>query len=349
MPLAWGGAWTLPQAVTVLEPLASALDFAHRQGVIHRDVKPSNVLFTEQGRLVLSDFGIARMLESSTLMSQAGLIVGTPMYMSPEQADGQRVGPASDRYSLGVVAYGLLTSRPPFQAETPLALLRAHIDKPLPPPRSLNPDLPEAVEAMLFKIMAKDPGDRFASATEFVAALRSEGPTRMSASQSIRLPYPPAPPGTPAGLSGNVTHSSLSVSRREMLIGLGAAVVASTAIGALVWKPSESETGRAAPTAVAAAKPTQAPTATTVPVTTVAAAKPTQVPAVPTAPATAVAAVKPSQAPAAPAQPTTPTAGGPVVQLTGHTGTVQHVAFSPDGQMLATASYDKTAQLWRVP
>src|SRR5262249_47193122 len=143
----------------------------HEEGVVHRDVKPSNVLFTERNRLVLSDFGIARMVEGTTMLSQAGLIVGTPMYMSPEQADGQPAGPPSDLYSLGVVAYELLTGRPPYLGETPLALLRAHVVKPLPPPRSLNTELPEAVEAALFTIMAKDPADRFASGARFVRAL----------------------------------------------------------------------------------------------------------------------------------------------------------------------------------
>ena len=169
------GPWSIQEAPAVLEPLAAALDYAHGQGLVHRDVKPSNVLFTEAGRLVLTDFGIARMVEGSTLLSQAGLVIGTPMYMSPEQADGQPVGPPSDQYSLGVVAYELLTGRPPFQAETPVALLMAHIHKPLPPPRSLNPALPEAVEAVLFKALAKDPADRFGSCFQFAVGLRAAG------------------------------------------------------------------------------------------------------------------------------------------------------------------------------
>ncbi|MFN8636266.1 MAG: serine/threonine-protein kinase [Chloroflexota bacterium] len=166
------GPWSVEAALKVLEPLAAALDYAHGRGIVHRDIKPSNVLMGEDDRVLLSDFGIALIVESSTVMSQAGLVVGTPMYMSPEQADGQRAGPASDRYSLGVVAYEMLTGRAPFLGETPIALLRAHIDKPLPPPRSLNPDLPDAAEAALLAIMAKNPEHRFATGGAFIAVLR---------------------------------------------------------------------------------------------------------------------------------------------------------------------------------
>jgi serine/threonine protein kinase len=191
------GPWTVQEAVAVLEPLAAALDCAHAEGIVHRDVKPSNVLLSERGRLVLSDFGVARMIEGSTLLSQAGLVVGTPTYMSPEQADGQRVTGASDLYSLGVIAYEMLTGRPPFMAETPLAQLRAHIDKPLPPPRTLNPALPEPVEATLFTIMAKNPANRFASGQAFVDALR--------AAATLPAPGPaPAPAPTPPARQTNL-------------------------------------------------------------------------------------------------------------------------------------------------
>jgi serine/threonine protein kinase len=190
------GPWAAAEAVPVLEALAAALDYAHREGIVHRDVKPSNVLFTERGRLVLSDFGVAQMLENTTFLHDAGRIIGTPMYMSPEQADGQRASAASDLYSLGIVAYEMLTGRPPFMAETPLAMLRAHLDKPLPPACSLNPNLPEAVEAALFKAMAKNPADRFATGQEFVGALRLPLARRPVIPP---LPVPPPPPPTRGG------------------------------------------------------------------------------------------------------------------------------------------------------
>jgi serine/threonine protein kinase len=192
------GPWAVDEAISVLEPFASALDFAHAEGIVHRDVKPSNVLFTERGRLLLSDFGIARMIEATSFMTGAGLIVGTPMYMSPEQADGEPATPVSDLYSLGIVAYEMFTGRPPYLGETPLALLRAHIDKPLPPPRALNPDLPEPVESALFTILAKNPDHRFRSGQAFVRALRSagtrQGPARPDPRRSSTLPLDPNDP-----------------------------------------------------------------------------------------------------------------------------------------------------------
>jgi serine/threonine-protein kinase len=167
-----GRPWAVADALRVVEPLASALDYAHSRGVVHRDVKPSNVLFSAQDRLVLGDFGVARMLEGTSELSHVGLLIGTPRYMAPEQVEGHPATPASDLYALGIVAYELLTGRAPFVAETPLAVLRAHVDKPLPPPRSLNPALPEDVERMLFRALAKDPGDRFPDCGAFAARLR---------------------------------------------------------------------------------------------------------------------------------------------------------------------------------
>jgi serine/threonine protein kinase len=206
------GPWPIAEAVPILAELAAALDYAHAEGIVHRDVKPSNVLFTERGRLVLSDFGVAQMLESTTYLHDAGRIIGTPMYMSPEQADGQRATATSDLYSLGVVAYQMLTGRPPFMAETPLAMLRAHLDKPLPPPREVNPSIPEAVEAALFKVMAKDPADRFATGKEFVAALR------VPLARPPVIPAPPIPPPPPPTRGGPAFGYLFKMSHQRSIV-----------------------------------------------------------------------------------------------------------------------------------
>jgi len=178
------GALPLERALPILEQVAEALDHAHAQGVVHRDVKPGNVMVEQAAegsrisrsevRATLTDFGLVKALAASTALTSPGTLLGSPEYMAPEQADPQRageVGPAADRYALGVVAYQMLTGRVPFPGNTP-ATLYAHEHKPVPPPRSLCPGLPQAVEAVLLRMLAKAPAERFPSAGAFVAQLR---------------------------------------------------------------------------------------------------------------------------------------------------------------------------------
>jgi serine/threonine protein kinase len=150
-----------------LRQIAQALDHAHRQGVIHRDLKPGNIMLDEHGNAYLSDFGIARVLGSNLTGS---LIVGTPSYMSPEQANGLSIDGRSDIYSLGVVLFEMLTGREPYEAETPMALLLKHINEPMPSVREFRPDVPEPVAQVVHKATAKEPNQRYASATEMIAA-----------------------------------------------------------------------------------------------------------------------------------------------------------------------------------
>jgi len=171
------GGLSLEHALPILEQVAEALDHAHAQGVVHRDVKPGNVMVEQTAgsvRATLTDFGLVKALAASTALTSPGTLLGSPEYMAPEQADPERageVGPAADRYALGVVAYQMLTGRVPFPGNTP-ATLYAHEHKPVPPPRSLRPGLPQAVEAALLKMLAKAPVERFPSAGAFVAQLR---------------------------------------------------------------------------------------------------------------------------------------------------------------------------------
>lgn len=160
-------------AVRLAIAVAEALAYAHGQGVIHRDVKPSNILLRD-GRLdqpVLTDFGIARLVEATT-DTTSGRTLGTPAYMPPEQGQGRPADGRSDVYALAVVLFELVTGRLPFEAESPYAVVLHHIHTPPPRPRDLRPDLPQAVEKVILKALAKNPEDRYPSAGAFAEALR---------------------------------------------------------------------------------------------------------------------------------------------------------------------------------
>src|SRR6266540_1302180 len=139
---------------------------AHRRGVIHRDVKPANVLIGRDGDALLADFGIAKIYENTLQLTGEGTMVGTPAYMAPEQLQGKRVDARTDIYALGVVLYQALTGECPFVAETPLAVAMMHIHNPLRPPRQLKSDIPESIERIILRAMAKSPEDRFQTAEE---------------------------------------------------------------------------------------------------------------------------------------------------------------------------------------
>lgn len=155
--------------------VCQALDYAHQQGIIHRDLKPGNIMLDENGNAYLSDFGIARVMGSNLTGSA---IIGTPAYMSPEQAHGLSIDGRSDIYSMGVVLFELITGREPFQAETPMGLLLMHINEPLPPIQEFREEVGYTVQEVVEKATAKNPDDRFSSAGElaqaFSAALRGE-------------------------------------------------------------------------------------------------------------------------------------------------------------------------------
>lgn len=165
------GAQTPRQSLEWLEQAANALDAAHREGVVHRDVKPANLLLDRYGHVHVADFGIASAAGLGSL-TQTGTVLGTASYLSPEQAQGERTTPASDLYSLGIVAFELLTGRRPFAGDSVAAEAAAHVTGVVPPVRELNPSLPSELDAVFAKALAKNPAYRFGSAAEFVAALR---------------------------------------------------------------------------------------------------------------------------------------------------------------------------------
>jgi serine/threonine-protein kinase len=153
--------------------IARGLSFAHQQGLVHRDVKPQNVLLNGDGNAKVTDFGIARSLDVQHGMTQTGTVLGTSDYIAPEQAQGQRVDAHTDVYSLGVVLYELLTSEVPFPGENFVAVAMQHINEPPPPIRDKRPDVPPRVEAAIQKAMAKRPEDRFATMAEFCRELEA--------------------------------------------------------------------------------------------------------------------------------------------------------------------------------
>jgi eukaryotic-like serine/threonine-protein kinase len=151
--------------------LADALSYAHSLGVVHRDLKPANALIDSRGNLFLTDFGIAKILESaSPRLTQTDAIMGTPAYISPEQAQAQKVDQRSDIYSLGIILYEMVTGRVPYTADTPLAVILKHVTHPLPLPSSVKPDIPETIERVLLKALAKNPEDRFGTVADFLTA-----------------------------------------------------------------------------------------------------------------------------------------------------------------------------------
>ncbi len=183
----------LAETARILDAIAGALDYAHGQGVVHRDIKPGNVLFTVDDQPVLSDFGIAYLEEGAVRLTATGGIVGSPAYMAPEQATGQPLDARTDLYALGVVLYEMATGRVPFEGKTPTVVLLKQVQEPPPPPTDLNPNLPKSVAAVILRALAKNPDDRFptagALAQAFGAALAAEasevgGPHRAGAEKA---------------------------------------------------------------------------------------------------------------------------------------------------------------------
>ncbi|CAG0947614.1 eukaryotic-like serine/threonine-protein kinase [Anaerolineae bacterium] len=161
----------LDRVLTYIRPVAAGLAYAHAQGVLHRDIKPSNVICANDGHIYIMDFGLARIAQAGESTMSQDMLIGTPQYISPEQARGTALDERTDIYSLGVVLFEMLTGRVPFSADTPYAIIHDHIYSPLPLPTTINPHLASEIERVLLKALAKDPDARFASATELMRAL----------------------------------------------------------------------------------------------------------------------------------------------------------------------------------
>ncbi|MDQ6661354.1 MAG: serine/threonine protein kinase, partial [Chloroflexota bacterium] len=175
---------SIPEAVDFMIQAAEGLDCAHRNGIIHRDVKPANMLLRKDGHLLLSDFGIAKILEGTTNLTRVGTGIGTPQYMSPEQGTGQAVDRRSDIYSLGIVLFHCLTGRVPFSAENPLTTTIKHLNDPLPVEMLQAANIPAPIEQVVVKMCAKSPQDRYQSTDALIDAL-----TIALTASSLSLPH----------------------------------------------------------------------------------------------------------------------------------------------------------------
>jgi len=231
------------EAANLASQVAEVLGAAHERGIVHRDIKPQNVLLDEAGHAKVTDFGIA-LAASRTSTSETGLLFGTPSYMSPEQAMGERVGAPSDLYSLGVVLYEMLTGSVPFAAEGALATAMKHVTEQPLPPRKRNPLVPEGMDALVMGLLAKNPENRYKSAAELVEDLRRARaglhPAFAAAagySETVRSPAVGAVPAA-ANTEGGVRPGSLLSKpgrRRSIGAGLVALVALLALLGTLGW------------------------------------------------------------------------------------------------------------------
>ncbi len=167
------GPLTSSEIGKIVETVGSALAYAHKQGILHRDIKPSNVLVANDGQLYLADFGLARIAQSGESTLSSDMIMGTPQYISPEQAMGKKdLDEGTDIYSFGVMIYEMVVGQVPFNADTPFSIIHDHIYSPLPLPRSINPKVPESVERVLLKALAKERADRYPDVDSLVSAFK---------------------------------------------------------------------------------------------------------------------------------------------------------------------------------
>ena len=288
------GAMSPAEVTAIVGPLADALDQAHGQGLVHRDIKPGNIMVGPAGQVMLTDFGIARAAQEVGLTT-TGTLVGTPEYMSPEQARGDVVDPRTDQYSLGVVAYEMLSGKVPFGGTTPHGVLYKQIHEPLPPISQVRPDVPAEVQTVLQQGLAKEPDQRYATVTAFAEALSQAlgpaqrlaragegaaatadmptvlvGPARGVAaapatSPPVRQPAPAARPTAPTTTQGVAPTAERAAGRRRsgwvwVLGGLALLVAVAVSVGAilLLGGGEEEDQPGGVPTSVAQSHVSQA-------------------------------------------------------------------------------------------
>ena len=296
------GPISLQETETILRQVASALDYAHRRNVVHRDIKPDNILLDGDGNAILSDFGIVKILEGDNEgLTGTGGVLGTPAYMAPEQSQGGLITPQADIYALGVIVFEMLTGQQPYQADTPMQVILKHISDPVPSLIEKVATLPPALEVVMMRVLSKHPEDRYTSATdfaqEFLRAQHNDDASitsipKTSPTQTDRVPVSSHP--TELGQVQNQTAPKPVVSHvyetgqtppparhgtNPLLLLGGFAIIALLAVIIVLLVVSNNEAPAAVavnPTVASTEAPTTAPT--DVPATSVVAAGPTAVP-----------------------------------------------------------------------
>lgn len=254
-----GGGDALPinEAVQIVVGVLSALEYSHREGIIHRDIKPGNIMLTPEGKVKVMDFGIARAIaDSSATMTSTNSVVGTAQYLSPEQARGEVVDARSDLYSTGCVLYELLTGKPPFQGDSAVAVAYQHVSDPPKPASSIAPDIPDVLDRVVMKSLAKKREDRYQSAesmrSDLLSAMRGQGVTAPAVTTWSQhtpvIPPPPAPTHVvdATALTSTTTHTTPvagapeSDSKRNLIYIISAVVLLALAVVGIVWAVTNS-------------------------------------------------------------------------------------------------------------
>ncbi len=359
-----GESFTPDEILQLLSQVADALDYAHEQGIIHRDIKPGNILITKDGRAILTDFGLA-MLRDRVSPATMGRSFGTPEYIAPEQAiDSRAAAPQSDIYALGVILYEMVAGHLPFEDESPISLALKHINEAPTPPRQYVPELPKAVEAVILRALAKEPAERFPTTRAMVKALRQAwagAGVQLSEELSPAAVSPGDPPHPGVSLPVNGQHSSFSIWRRRSLLvagSLGLILIGLLGFFALVQgggplaiagaTPTATSTPTStplpieppAPTATATASPTHTATSTPSPTNTLTPTPTSSATATPVPTATVTPSPVPSDTPTSTPAPTdTPTPAplepadlyNRILFKTDRSGSVQVYSMNPDG------------------
>ena len=201
---------SMGETAEIIRQLASALDYAHQKGVIHRDMKASNVMFDDHGTAFVVDFGIAKLMHAATALTQTGMTMGTPLYMAPEQWRGEGISGASDQYALGIIAYSMLTGKMPFEGDTMFTLMHKHMNEPHTPLKQFRDDLPDELEDVITKTLQKDPQDRYQTAAIFADAFKAATQEKSGpATRFFVTPLPPKPSSPPLTDTGSVDVAAI--------------------------------------------------------------------------------------------------------------------------------------------